>query len=533
MLPVNSPSTDQFSSAQVLETLCRHRDCVVAALLAALTVGATGAFLWPDTYVSSALLRVLPPAATDRLIQPISPVALAERITAIQQSILSRNTLAGMIAAYDLYPGERARMPLEDVIERMRRDIVVSSPFNAGRPDRHPVFRISFAYSDRFAAHRVAQNLTTRFMDENRRGGSDLNHSVTQFLGDEFEKAAGELRAVEDRLAASRQARGGSGALGSPGLEMHRLTLVETRAAAAQAGLGRAHQELALAESELNMARERVRRAGLPTPAAPPAQSPASPQRQALELELERLLARYKATHPDVERVRSQLQAIELRVAAPLPASPVSPAIARPTALPDADASERLMRAEGQVRAKSMEIARLENEAAQTTTAINALSQALAKAPDRSVEIEQLTREHELALQRHREARAKMLEGEAAAKMNTWQLGETLEVVDQPALPETPVAPNRAVIVAASAVLGLLLGAVIAAWHDWSNDAIVTIRQLRTLAPASILGGIPLLEDELTVRRRRRAAALSWASASLFSLVSIAGAVIYHQYRQR
>lgn len=161
------------------------------------------------------------------------------------------------------------------------------------------------------------------------------------------------------------------------------------------------------------------------------------------------------------------------------------------------------------------------------------MSQALAEAPGRSVEVEHLTREHELALQRHREARAKMLEGGAAAKMNTWQLGETLEVVDQPALPGTPVAPHRAVIVAASAVLGLLLGAAIAAWREWNNDAIVSIRQLRTLAPASILGGIPLLEDDMTVRRRHRAAVLSWASASLFSLVSIAGAVIYHQYRQR
>ena len=539
MLPVLTPPIDRLSSADVFDALRRHRDWVAAALLAALTAGATGAFLWPDTYVSSSLLRVMPPAASDRLIQPISPVALAERITAIQQSILSRNTLAGMIAAYDLYPSERARQPLEDVIERMRRDIVVSSPFNGGRPDRHPVFRISFTYSDRFATHRVAQNLTARFLDENRRGGTDLNHSVTQFLRDEFEKAAGELRAVEDRLAASRQARGAGGALSSPGLELHRLTLLETRASAAQAGLGRAHQEMALAESELRVARERVRRGRLPAAASPvsvvaaPAPPPSSPQFQALELELERLLSRYKPTHPDVERVRSQLEAMQLRVAAPLPVGPAAAAIVRPPVLADPDAAERVMRAEGQVRAKSIEIARLENEAAQSATAIEAVRQALANAPDRSVEAEQLTREHELALQRHREARAKMLDGEAAAKMNTWQLGETLEVVDNPALPETPVAPNRSVIVAASAVLGLLLGAAIAAWREWSSDAIVSIRQLRALAPAGILGGIPLLEDELAVRRRRRAAAIGWASASLFSLVSIAGAVIYHQYRQR
>lgn len=342
MLPVHSPSGDQFSSAQVLETLRRHRDCVMAVLLAAITVGATGAFLWPDTFVSSALLRVMPPAATDRFIQPIPPVTLAERITALQKPILSWNTLAGMIAAYDLYPGERARLPLADVIERMRRDIVVSSPFNGG----HPIFRVSFAYSDRFVAHRVAQNLTARVLDENRRGGPDLNHSVTPFLRDEFEKSAGELRAVEDGLSALRRARGGSGDLGSSGLGVSRLMQLETRASVAQAGLGHACQEMARAEFELNVVRERVRRARLPAAAAP-APPPASPQRQALELELERLLARYKPTHPDVERVRSQLQAIKLRVAAPLPASPAA-------VLPDADAAGHVMWAEGQMRAKSI-----------------------------------------------------------------------------------------------------------------------------------------------------------------------------------
>ena len=540
---MNPSIAGQLSPADLLDTLRRHRVWVGAVFLATLTIGATGAFLWPDTYVSSALFRVMPPAASDRLIQPISPVGLAERITAIQQSILSRNALAGMIAAYDLYPSERARLPLEDVVEHMRRDIVVSSPVVAGRLDRHPVFRVSFAYSNRFAAHRVAQSLTARFVDEHQRSGTQLNQSVIQFLRDEFEKASGELQAVEDRMAASRQARG-AGEAGSPGMEMHRLTLLEARASAAQAGLGRAHQELALAASELRVARERVRRGRLsaPAPAIQPAPSPSSatpigsPRRQALEMELERLLARYKPTHPDVERVRIQLEAMALGVAA-APPSLLGPAaaIARPPAsVADQDADERVMRAEDQVRAKSTEIARLESEAAQAATGIEAVRRTLAaNAPDRSVDIEQLTREHELALQRHREARSKVLDGEAAAKMNRWQLGETLEVLDNPVLPESPVAPNRAAVVVGSAALGLLLGALIVAWREWSNDAISSLRQLKALTPASILGAIPLLEDELAIRRRRRVAVLGWTSASLFSLVSIAGAIIYHQYRQR
>ncbi len=119
-----------------------------------------------------------------------------------------------------------------------------------------------------------------------------------------------------------------------------------------------------------------------------------------------------------------------------------------------------MIRAEAQLRAKALEIASFENEATETSRAAAQLEATIGGpvAAGVSSSAGELSREHELALQRHREARRRLLEGEAASKGNRWNLGETLELVDAPALPESPIAPNRLPIVAASAILGLLAG---------------------------------------------------------------------------
>ena len=499
----------------LLEAAGRHRAWLAGPFLVVLTVGATGAFLWPDSYVSSAVLRVMPPAASANLVAPVDGVPLAERVASLQQSILSRTTIAGLIETYKLYPSERARMPLEDVIERMRQDITVTplaSTGSGGNPGRHLSFRIAYAYSNRFDAHRVTQSLVSRFIGENARDRELLVGSVNQFLRDEFERAQADVEAIEARIATRRP--GASAQDRPPSLP----PAIEERAA-----LGRARRELPMLETDLRAARERLRRSRLPAPpAAVPAAAPAGVQ--ALELELERLLARYKPTHPDVERVRNQLDALRLLHAA-------RPAPAAPPLVPDLETEERVMRAEGQVRAKAAEIARLETEVSEAARAQGNLP-APAAPPDLAIEGGPLARERELALQRLRDARRKLLEGESAINGNRRSLGETLEVVDAPSLPETPVAPNRPLAVGASLALGLLLGGLLAALREWNGEAIHTIRQLRGLTPAQILGGIPLIEDELARRRRHRVAFIGWASASCLSLVSIAGAALYHHWRQ-
>jgi uncharacterized protein involved in exopolysaccharide biosynthesis len=133
----------------------------ITGLLAGLGVS----FVVTPRYVSTAVLTwdgsfASAPAAG------VSPT-LREHVVACQDEVLSRTSLSYVIQdpRLDLYREQRARMPLEDVIEKMRKDIRITAlePVPGGA-DRHYLrFEIGFAYRDPTRARQVVQTLMTRF----------------------------------------------------------------------------------------------------------------------------------------------------------------------------------------------------------------------------------------------------------------------------------------------------------------------------------------------------------------------------------
>jgi hypothetical protein len=88
-----------------------------------------------------------------------------QHLETTQMETLSRSSLAELILRpwLNLYPAERQRMPMESVIEQMRRDIEirrVPSTDAAGL-----ALSVSFVYPDQFKAQAVAQELTSRFVE--------------------------------------------------------------------------------------------------------------------------------------------------------------------------------------------------------------------------------------------------------------------------------------------------------------------------------------------------------------------------------
>jgi uncharacterized protein involved in exopolysaccharide biosynthesis len=61
----------------------------------------------------------------------------------------------------DLYHGERARHPMEQVIDKMREDLRIEPP----APARVTPFSIAFTYTDRFKAQAVVRELVSKFVD--------------------------------------------------------------------------------------------------------------------------------------------------------------------------------------------------------------------------------------------------------------------------------------------------------------------------------------------------------------------------------
>ena len=77
----------------------------------------------PERYRSEALLLVIPQQVPKDYVTPTMTQAIEERLPAITDQILSRSRLEQIIQQLDLYPAERSRQVMEDVVQRMRLDI--------------------------------------------------------------------------------------------------------------------------------------------------------------------------------------------------------------------------------------------------------------------------------------------------------------------------------------------------------------------------------------------------------------------------
>jgi uncharacterized protein involved in exopolysaccharide biosynthesis len=123
-----------------------------ALIAAALSFGA------PPHYISQTTINVTGSATTPDDLKPL--------LSNLGTSTLDRDFLAALIQQKNLYPRERARMPLNRVIDDMRKAIEVKPlPSSGDGPAAN--FIMQFAYSDPHLAQQVESELISRFVTQN------------------------------------------------------------------------------------------------------------------------------------------------------------------------------------------------------------------------------------------------------------------------------------------------------------------------------------------------------------------------------
>lgn len=123
-----------------------------AALFGALGLAIAWGVSWriPDLYLAQSTIR-----------------ATGLDAPSLQQSVrrvLSRTRLQTLIQDHKLYQQERTSQPIDDVIEKMARQISVTK-VTGEHPDRD-LFRLGFAYPDAAASQRVTNALTNALIRE-------------------------------------------------------------------------------------------------------------------------------------------------------------------------------------------------------------------------------------------------------------------------------------------------------------------------------------------------------------------------------
>src|SRR5215475_3097981 len=108
-----------------IDIVRRHKGWIFGPFLFGLVAAVVGVYLWPDSYVSQAVVKIVPQQVPTNLVQAAINQQMSDRINSMAQQILSRTTLTTIINTFGLYPRERTRMPIEDVIELMKKQVEI------------------------------------------------------------------------------------------------------------------------------------------------------------------------------------------------------------------------------------------------------------------------------------------------------------------------------------------------------------------------------------------------------------------------
>ncbi|MCL4852930.1 MAG: hypothetical protein KJZ78_16350, partial [Bryobacteraceae bacterium] len=123
--------------------------------------------------------------------------AISDRFTEMAQSVTSRSTLATLVTTYDLYPQKRKRMPVEDIVEGMTKDLEIRPFQPLGQQSRRyegaAAFRVAFTYENRFLAQKVVTDVVGRIINEHLRMRASQSTMTTTFLREQWEQARKEL----------------------------------------------------------------------------------------------------------------------------------------------------------------------------------------------------------------------------------------------------------------------------------------------------------------------------------------------------
>src|SRR4029077_16727484 len=103
------PPTENFSVPRrtldvedYIDILRRHKGWIFGPFLLTLVVSVVGVHLWPDSYVSTASIKVTPQQISERLLPDVSSQDIVQRIEALQSQVLSRGELSTLIRTLNL-----------------------------------------------------------------------------------------------------------------------------------------------------------------------------------------------------------------------------------------------------------------------------------------------------------------------------------------------------------------------------------------------------------------------------------------------
>ncbi|MBZ5628700.1 MAG: lipopolysaccharide biosynthesis protein [Acidobacteriia bacterium] len=455
--------------------------CVVPIIAVALS------YTLAERYTSQTLVLVEQPKVPDNYVRPVITLDLTVRLASMREQILSRSRLEPIIERFGIYKKEN--LPMEERIERVRKDIAIN-PIHSDvqRTGGLPGFFISFTASAPNLAQQICSEITSMFLAENLKVREQSAEGATNFIKRQLEDAKRGLDQEDAKLAVFQRKYMGE-LPGQEGTNLSMLNSLNTQLDATTQALTRIEQDKLYTASLLAQqlaSRQSAREPGL----GPDVEEQ---QLRQLESQLAVMQGRYTADHPDVVKLRKDVDRLKKQLSEHNAARQLRPQT-QDAGRPE---SPELQQLRAQVRAQELGISaekakqqRLENE-------IRMYQARIQSSPAVQEQFKQLTRDYQTALQFYNDLLNKKNQSEMATDLERQQQGEQFRIMDPANLPEKPTYPKRIQFLVLGLVAGLALGSGLAVVQEYRDTSLRNVRditfymQLPTLASVPNLGAAP------------------------------------------
>jgi len=485
------------------------------------------------------------------LVPDVVSAQTAQRLQSLKNEVLGRSSLTTLINDKKLYPKIVRDYSIEDAVEQMMKDINVRADVQlSGEHSFATSVEVRFAYSDRYKAREVVTALTDNFINANMNWQTMSAKKTASFVGDQLKEAGEKLDTLNDAIAKFRQENAGK--------------LPEQAAANGQ--------QLANLQNQVNQANERINGLGiqkntlqttlngqneflsLVAQAPDDASAPQTVKNQKLialdaairnqQMQLAALKEKFQDNWPAVQESEAQLRVLKDEQTREQAAQEEESSAASPEArvraqaqkkTTDLERSARLELYKNQIAGLQQQIANADIEIQQNTQEKAELNRRIVELQakiDASPGIEQqyanLTRDVKLAQERYDQLKKQEDLSQTAKDLQETGSGEMLQLSDPANLPINPSKPNRWMIAGGGTSIGMLFGFILAGAREARDTSLKNLKDVRAYANLPVLSSIPLLENALLVRRKRRLLWLGWSTAVMIGLSAVSVSMWYY-----
>lgn len=437
----------------VLNILRRRKWVGLIAFVAMFSLAAPFSVFLPNIYRGTATVIVESQEASSSFVKADVP-ELETRLVTIQQELLSRARLRGLVTRLNLYP-RRGKVTLDALVDRLRRDIHVDFTGTEQARGRTIGLKITYIGLDPSSAAAVPNVLASAYVEENTKMRERQTGTIAQFLKNQLATAAKELDRHEERLNAFKKVHTGE----LPEQVPINLMTVD-----------RLNSQLRINNDNQAKIRERSERFG-------EMKTGESPDELAtLRQKLRDLQAKYTDKHPEVIQTKAQISELERQ----------------PPMNSSADASH-LSRSARLGRGADAELAALRREEQTLQSEISSYDQRIKLAPRYEQELQDIESDYKTAKQSYDSIRGRYEEAQLADSLEQTKKGETFRVLDSAIVPTGPAAPNRFRLLIMASFLAVVtgIGAMLVAEH--LDTSFHTVGELRQFTSVPVLATIPHL----------------------------------------